>query len=300
MDKVIGIDLGGTKINGGIVNEDGKILKKIRAGTKSESGKKKVLEEIANVIRQLKRDEEVLGIGIGTPGFIDTKKGQVLYHGGNIEDWAGVNLKDEIGRYFKNIPVFVENDANVAAICEGWVGAGKNFNSFIMLTLGTGVGGAIWNKDMGIWHGNNYQGAELGHSILYSKGRVCGCGQEGCVEKYVSGTGIEINYTEITGKNLTAKEIFKRYDDPNCKRAIEKFSKDLATFITTVKNIFDPRGLIIGGGVINSKEMWWDKVLEDYKKNCNSPEGMEVLPAKYLNDAGMIGAAKLVFDGIYS
>ncbi len=298
MSKVIGIDLGGTKINGGVVNEKGKILKKITIETKSKDGRPGVLNGIANVIKKLGEDEEVEGIGIGTPGFIDIEKGQVLYHGGNIADWVGVNLKKEMTKYFGDLPVFVENDANVAAICEGWVGSGEGLDSFIMITLGTGLGGGIWNKESGIWHGNNYQGAELGHSILYPNGRLCGCGQKGCAEQYISGSGIENNYKEITGDYLTGEEIFKNSTKPACKETIDKFTQDLATFIVTIKNIFDPHGLIIGGGVINSREQWWDKMVGNYKSYCNSPEGMRILPAKYLNDAGMIGAAKIVFDNI--
>ena len=298
MGKVIGIDLGGTKINGGVVNEKGRILNKITIETKDKDGRQGVLDGIADVIKELMKDEEIKGIGIGTPGFIDTEKGQVLYHGGNIGDWVGVNLKEEMAKKFGGLPVFVENDANVAAICEGWVGGGKGLESFIMITLGTGVGGGIWNKKTGIWHGNKYQGAELGHSILYPNGRSCGCGQKGCAERYISGTGIEVNYEEITGNHLTGEEIFENNNDPASIETIDKFTKDLATFIVSIKNIFDPQGLIIGGGVINSREIWWNKMIENYKAYCNSPEGMEILPAKYLNDAGVIGAAKIAFDNI--
>lgn len=298
MAKVIGIDLGGTKINGGIINEEGEILKKITIDTKAKNGKQEVLDGIAHVIKELIKNEKIEGIGIGTPGFIDTEKGQVLYHGGNIYDWVGVNLKKEIARYFPDVPVFVENDANVAAICEGWVGAGKGLDSFIMLTLGTGLGGGIWDKKTGIWHGSNYQGAELGHSILYPNGRQCNCGQKGCAEQYISGTGIENTYREITGKVLTGEEIFENSTDVDSKRTINRFTKDLATFLVTIKNIFDPHGLIIGGGVINSRDKWWDKMIEKYRISCNSPEGMEILPARYLNDAGIIGAAKIAFEHI--
>src|SRR5699024_3031305 len=124
----------------------------------------------------------------------------------------------------------------------------------IMITLGTGLGGGIWDKERGIWHGNNYQGAELGHSILYPKGRQCNCGQKGCAEQYISGTGIENTYREITGKDLTGEEIFENSTDSASKKTIDRFTQDLATFLVTIKNIFDPHGLIIGGGVINSKD----------------------------------------------
>lgn len=298
MKKVIGIDLGGTSIYGGLIDEDGRILKRASRETAQE-GRKVVLERITEVIKELIEGESIEGIGLGSPGVIDVKEGRVLSIGGNIKDWAGTRVREELSREFEGLPIFIENDANVAAICEEWLGAARGLDSFIMLTLGTGLGGGIYSKDAGIWYGKNYQGAELGHAILYPNGRLCYCGQKGCAEQYVSGNAVEKTYFEITGKNLKGKDIFKRSEaDENCKEAVRKFAQDLGIYLMTIKNIFDPEGVIIGGGVINSKEYWWDKMIKYYDKNCNNPEGMRILSAKFLNDAGMIGAAKVVFDKI--
>ncbi|MCF6466796.1 ROK family protein [Clostridium sp. Cult2] len=299
MNKVIGIDVGGTSIYGGLINEKGQIFKKTSEDTGSEGDKNIVLGRIKEIINELKEGEKVEAIGIGSPGFIDVKKGEVLTIGGNIMGWAGTKIKEELSKEFNNIPIFVENDANVAAICEEWIGAGKGLDSFIMLTLGTGVGGAIFSKKSGIWYGKNYQGAELGHTILYPNGRQCNCGQKGCVEQYISGSGIEKTYLELSGKRLKGKDIFNNCkNDENCKVTIDKFVEDLGTYLISIKNIFDPEGIIIGGGVINSKEFWWDKVLNYYNDNCNNPKGTKILPAKFLNDAGMIGAAKIALNNI--
>lgn len=299
MSKVIGIDLGGTKINGGIVDEEGNILKKIRIDTESKSGREVVLNNIKYVIRELMKDEKIEGIGLGSPGFIDTDNGRVVYNGGNIDNWAGVHIKEELTKEFGDIPISIENDANVALICEEWVGAGRNLDTIVMITLGTGVGGGIWSKKQGIWHGNNYQGAELGHSILYPMGRKCNCGQNGCAEQYISGTGIEKTYFEKTGEQLKGEEIFgNRKDNKICNEVVERFVRELSTFLISIKNIFDPEGLIVGGGVINSKEYWWKDMIDCYNSICNNPIGMKILPAEYLNDAGVIGAGKLAFDNI--
>jgi glucokinase len=296
--KVIGIDLGGTSIYGGLINEKGEILKRASRDTAQE-GRKVVLERITEVIKELMKGETIEGIGLGSPGFIDVKEGRVLSVGGNIKDWAGTRVREELSKEFKGLPIFIENDANVAAICEEWLGAAKGLDSFIMLTLGTGLGGGIYSKDAGIWCGKNYQGAELGHAILYPNGRLCYCGQKGCAEQYVSGNAVEKTYLELTGKSLKGKDIFKKSKtDESCKKAIERFVQDLGIYLMTIKNIFDPEGVIIGGGVINSREFWWDKMINYYNKSCNNPEGMKILPAKFLNDAGMIGAAKVVFDKI--
>lgn len=298
MKKVIGIDLGGTVINGGIINEKGEILKKISKATGAEGGRQIVLGKIKETIRELREEDTVEGIGIGSPGFIDTEKGSVLSIGGNIEGWTNTKVKEELSKEFSDLHIFVENDANVAAVCEEWLGAVKGFNSFIMLTLGTGVGGAIYSKGQGIWHGWNYQGAEFGHAILYPNGRQCQCGQKGCVEQYISGTAIEKSYRELTGRHLKGKDIFsKSKTDGECKKVVDLFIKNLGSFLISIKNIFDTEGVVIGGGVINSKEYWWDEVVEYYEENCNE-KGMRILPAKFLNDAGMIGAGKIVFDKI--
>ncbi|WP_425447878.1 ROK family protein [Dethiothermospora halolimnae] len=299
MERVIGIDLGGTKISGGLINENGKILKRARRHSQGREGRKAVLEGISKVVEELMEGENIKAIGLGSPGVIDVDEGKVLHVGGNIEGWAHTNIREELSERFSNIPIFVENDANVAAICEEWVGAAKGLENFIMITLGTGLGGGIYSKESGIWYGKNYQGAELGHGILYPGGRQCNCGQKGCVEQYISGSGIEKNYYELTGRRMKGKDIFKSIkEDEDAEGAVEKFIRDLGIYLINIKNIFDPEGIIIGGGVINSKEYWWDEVIKYYKKNCNSPEGTEILPAKYLNDSGMIGAAKVAFDNI--
>ncbi|NLV76689.1 MAG: ROK family protein [Tissierellia bacterium] len=299
MKKVIGIDLGGTSIHGGLIDESGKILKRSMKDSRAQEGREKVLDRISQVVEELIKGEKIEAIGIGSPGFINTEEGRVLSIGGNIEGWAHTHIREELKNRFKDIPIFVENDANAAAICESWLGAAKGLDSFIMLTLGTGVGGGIYSKESGIWHGKNYQGAELGHAILYPSGRQCNCGQKGCVEQYISGNAIEKTYYDMTGKNLKGKDIFKiSQEDEYAKMAVEKYTEDLGTYLISIKNIFDPEGIIIGGGVINSKQYWWDNTVKYYNENCNNPEGTVILPAEYLNDSGMIGAAKVAFNNI--
>ncbi len=298
MKRAIGIDLGGTSIYGGIISENGEILKRAELETGKGVGAAEVIRRIALVIKELlKEDKEIIGIGIGSPGFIDTINGKVLTVGGNIVGWAGTDIKGELTKIFPNHQIFVGNDANVAGICEGWVGASKGFKSFIMLTLGTGFGGAIYTHNQGIWYGHNYQGAELGHAILYPNGRECTCGQKGCVEQYVSGTAIEKLYLELSGQVKKGKEIFQLYDsDNNAREIIDGFADNLAIYIASLKNIFDPEGIVIGGGVINSRDYWWDRMINSYKEYVNDSKGMTIVPAIYLNDAGMIGAGKLALD----
>ena len=296
MKKAIGIDLGGTSIKGGLIDEDGNILEKAERSTPTAKGRYEVLERISEVIDILKGDE-VIGIAIGSPGFIDSNEGKVLKVGGNIEDWAGTNIKDELLKKYPHMTIFVENDANVAAICEHWKGAAKRYDNFIMLTLGSGLGGAIYIENHGLVKGHRYRGGELGHAIFIPNGRLCTCGQKGCVEQYISGNAVENIYEERTGIKKKGKDIFKSiHEDDISNEIIHEFSHNLGIYISTLKNIFDPQGIIIGGGVINSKEYWWDHMIESYKIYCNDSDDMDIVPAEYLNDAGMIGAGKIVFD----
>lgn len=297
MKKVIGIDLGGTSVKAGLINEVGDIIKKTQRETFSVKNKKDVLERIYQVIDEL-MVEDILGIGIGSPGFINSLEGRVLQVGGNIVDWAYTDIKGAINNKFPNIPIFVENDANIAALCEHWIGSAYKLDNFLMLTLGTGVGGAIYLEKQGILKGQNYQAAELGHVILYPLGEKCTCGQSGCVERYISGNAIERIYKGKSGKAKNAEKIFKDKDDSIGQEVLENFTRDLGIYLVSLKNIFDPQGIIIGGGVINSRQYWWDNMIEKYKEFSNDPESMEILPAEYLNDAGMIGAAKIVFDNL--
>lgn len=296
MKKIIGIDIGGTKINAAVIQEDGEILNRFTIATEASLGRTEVVKRIMMSIEKL-NSPEILGIGIATAGFINSEEGIVVF-AGNIEGWTGLNLKEEIEKNV-DVPVFVGNDANLAALAEKWVGAAKDYNSFIMLTLGTGLGGAIYHEQLGFWQGSNYQGAELGHIIMYPEGRLCTCNQKGCAEKYIAGSSLSINYKDLTGEDKTGPEIIDRLGvDLKADEALVKYAKDLGIYLATIKNIFDPDAVVIGGGFIESSEHWWDKMMESYRYYCNRPEGMEIKAAKFLNDAGIIGAGKHALDRI--
>lgn len=294
MTKTIGLDIGGTKIQGAVIDENGEILKTYRLETCAREGKDKVLENISKIIDFLKTDE-IQAIGVGTPGFIDSENGIVTF-AGNIDGWTGLNLKKEIEK-ISNLPVFIENDANIALVCEKWLGAGKGFKDIVMITIGTGLGGAVYNEKMGLLSGSHFQGAELGHLILHPNGEYCTCGQSGCAESYCSGTALVRHYEELTRNRLSGAEIFKISEkDENAKKVIDRFTSDLAWFLTSLRNVFDPELIIIGGGVINSKDYWWDEVLKNFKNYCHLSEEIEIKPAKFLNDAGVIGAGRIAME----
>ena len=166
-----------------------------------------------------------------------------------------------------------------------------------MITIGTGLGGAVYNEKMGLLSGSHFQGAELGHLILHPNGEYCTCGQSGCAESYCSGTALVRHYEELTRNRLSGAEIFKISEkDENAKKVIDRFTSDLAWFLTSLRNVFDPELIIIGGGVINSKDYWWDEVLKNFKNYCHLSEEIEIKSAKFLNDAGVIGAGRIAME----
>lgn len=295
MKYAIGIDLGGTGIKGGIVDEKGNIVKTLSVSTAKNN--KEVLKSISSLINQLLKEEvNIIGVGIGSPGTIDFKEGRVLTIGGNVEDWKGVEIKKELLKDHPNLNIKVENDANCAGLCEVWLGAGKGHSSALAITLGTGLGGFLYWKD-DLVRGKRYRASELGHTILYPNGRLCNCGQKGCTERYVSGTGLEENYYEFTGNRKTGQEIMDSIEeDEGFRKTVEKFVDDLATTLVTFKNFFDPSVLIIGGGVIHSADIWWDKMLESYNNKINAFDEMPIEKAQFMNSAGIIGAASLILN----
>lgn len=293
MTKVIGIDLGGTKISGSFMDDKGNILATAKVDTMAQEGRDVVIENIVKVIKKLPY-QDAQAVGIGTPGFIDSENGIVTFSG-NIKGWTGLNLKKAIEKYI-DLPVFVENDANIALICEKWIGAGKDYDDLVMITLGTGLGGAVFSNGH-LLEGSNFQGAELGHMILYPGGNKCTCGQDGCAEAYCSGNAIGEEYERLTGKSISSEEVLEKVDeDEDARKVLDNYVKNLAYYLTSLRNIFDPQAIIIGGGVIDSKDLWWDGMIENFEKFCHKHETVDILPAQYLNKAGMIGAAKIALE----
>ena len=293
MEKAIGIDLGGTDIVAALVDEEGNIKRRLTIPTLAKEGKDFVLLRIKSLINSLMIDD-LKGIGIGTPGDVDINTGKLVSKVENIPGWSYIDLRSELKKYY-DLPILVENDANIATICEAWIGHGKNLDNFIMITLGTGVGGEIYTRENGLWYGENYSGLEIGHTIIYPGGRKCRCGLKGCAAKYVSGTAIQDNYKDLTGEWVKGREVFRRYyKDLNAKKSIDKFTLDLAKFLVLVEKEYGPKKIIIGGGVINSRRYWMDDVKVYFANNSDSNINIEA--AKFMNDAGVIGAARMVFS----
>ncbi|GAB4295745.1 MAG: ROK family protein [Ignavibacteriaceae bacterium] len=312
--SALGIDLGGTNIKFGIVTEKGKILKKLSIKTEAEKGPERIIENIKTGINELispGQKNKIEGIGIGSPGIVSLKKGTVE-NPPNLPGWNKVNLGKIISKEFK-IPVHVENDANAAAIGELIFGSGKKYNSFIMVTLGTGVGGGIVINRK-IYRGEFGAAGEIGHVTIDFKGPKCNCGSYGCVETYVGNQYLKNRIREEL-KNHPDSVVWKivNYDIDNVspriiQQALEmndiyagKIVSDLGLYLgaalTSLTNTLDITVFIIGGGVAGFGAPLLSKIRDTIASRAMPPlqHRIKVVAASLRNEAGIKGASALVF-----
>jgi glucokinase len=309
----VGVDLGGTAIKVGLVDEKGQIIEKVSIDSLSHEGPKMVIRQIKHGIKQVvKKDlHRIIGIGIGSPGTIRLKKGTVE-NPPNFPGWGKIHLGNQIKKEF-NVDVYVENDANAAAIGELIYGAGRKFENFILITLGTGVGGGvIINRK--IYRGEVGGAGELGHVTIDANGAPCKCGSFGCVEAYIGNSylidrvksDLVNNKTslifELCGNNfdkLSPKIICDaaQMNDQFAKSIIVDTGKKLGYGLSSAVNILDIATIIIGGGVAGFGRLLFESVQETLKSRVMKPfqNRIVVIPAKLKNEAGIKGASALVF-----
>lgn len=309
----IGIDLGGTNIKLGLVSSKGKMVKKTSVDTKAEGGPDKVISQIEAGVKELlyKEKIKIKGIGIGFPGVVAAKKGTVE-NPPNLPGWGKVNLGKILTKSL-GTEVLVENDAKVAAIGELIFGTGKKLKSFVMITLGTGVGGGIIiNKE--IYRGEIGAAGEVGHMTIDYKGPKCNCGSYGCIETY-AGNSYIVNRVkmELTNQKdsliwdfiendinrLTPKIIDSAANegDKFAKSVIKELGEYIGVALASVSNLLDIGTFVIGGGVAGFGEPLFISIEETIKSRVLiSLRGrIKVIPAKLRNDAGVLGASSLVF-----
>jgi glucokinase len=309
----IGIDLGGTNIKVGIVSREGRIIKKASLPTLAEKGQDKVISQIKKGIKEILSHNKlkIQGIGIGSPGIVSTKKGTVE-NPPNLPGWEKVNLKKIIKKEF-NIHVILENDANAAAIGEMIFGAAKKIDSFVMVTLGTGVGGGIIiNRKL--LRGEFGSAGEIGHISIDFNGPQCNCGAFGCVESYVGNNYLvkrvqnelkEHNSSKILDLingdlNLLTPIIIQKAQfagDEYAASVINNLGLYLGVGLASTANVLDIATFIIGGGVAGFGRPLFNSVNETIKSRVLKPliKRIKVIPAKLKNEAGIKGASALVF-----
>ena len=305
-DYFIGLDLGGTNIRAAAITKEGEILHRVRIATEVSKGKESVIANILKIIetiREKTKGFKLSAIGMGIPGIIFFDKG-IVARSPNFPDWIDFNLRERLSKDL-DVPFYIDNDANLAAFGEGCIGAGRNYNSFCMLTLGTGVGGGIiLNKN--IWRGEYGMAGELGHITIYPDGHPCPCGNKGCLEQYASATGIvrmamEGNPPSPTftkgGKEgiITADMIFQlaKEGDRFALEIFQKMGRILGIGIADLVNILNIELFVLGGGVADSWDYFIDSAIDEIKKRTYriTGERVKVVKAELGDDAGIFGAA---------
>ena len=310
-DLAIGVDIGGTKVLGGVVDLTGKILRTFRADTPREGGDA-LNQVIADVVAELQTTHETNSIGISAAGLVSSDR-QTMLGAPNIKDWDGVNIAKALNK-ISGINSIVENDANSAAWAERVYGAGKGLENVMMITVGTGLGGAAIVEGKPL-RGANGTGAEFGHMRFMPGGELCGCGIQGCFEQYASGTALmRLTKVAIAEDPDQARDLLARGDGTiagllgshitDAARAgdklaiglLEKSGNWLGEGIASLSMLFDPSIVVIGGGVIDAGELLLEPARRAMMREMpfvGKHPVPEIVAAKLGNDAGLVGAADL-------
>jgi len=295
--RLIGIDLGGTAIKAGAVDEQGNILERRSIPTGLQDGAAAVLDRMAAMARELGAESSV---GVGSPGLIDHANGVVL-ECPNLKVLENVPLRDELARRLglANGCIFLENDANAAAVGEGWLGAGRTQRDLLLVTLGTGVGGGL------ILSGELYVGAggmsgEIGHVCIDPDGPWCGCGRRGCVEQYASATAARRRARELGLPAEEPGDLVKlsaiARERPGAERdLLAAIGRDLGRGLATAVTLLDLRCFVIGGGFGGAFDVLLPGIRSGIEERTYGRRmaTIEILPAELGADAGWIGAARL-------
>ncbi len=311
MGLTIGVDIGGTKVAGGVVDESGAILARARIDTPAKDAEA-AEDAIVSVVEQLRGDFDIEAVGLGIAGFVDASRSRV-YFAPNLPDWHNEPVRDDVSRRV-GLPVVVENDANAAAWGENRFGAGREETNLVCVTVGTGIGGGIIIGDE-LYRGRFGIGGEIGHMQMVADGRPCGCGQRGCWEQYASGNALVRDAREraaesrpeaavllrmgdgtpemITGRHVSEAA---RLGDPVALAAFATVGRWLGQGFADLVAVLDPGRFVIGGGVSEAGPLLLDPINAHFDANLtarSSRPRLDIRVAELGNRAGLLGAADL-------
>lgn len=294
----IGLDLGGTNLRAAAFSSDGQMLDLVSRPTEVTSGREAMLNNMVDAIDSLRlahADRNLLGVGIGVPGFIRLREG-VIVGSNNLKPLEDFPLRDAITERL-GTPVILENDANAAALGEKWHGAGRDVNDLVLFTLGTGIGGGIIHHGR-IVHGADGMAGELGHITVVPDGNPCDCGNRGCLEKHASATAVTSMARLIRlGDDLTAVQVyeFARDGDTRAIRIFESMGRALGIALATMINTFNYPLYLLSGGLLPAWEFFAPAMLAEVKTRSFTYRNTHtrIEQATLGNQAGLYGAAYL-------
>ncbi|WP_205474687.1 ROK family glucokinase [Nocardioides sp. SYSU D00038] len=310
MSLSCGIDVGGTKIAGGVVDDHGKLLEELRVESPATDAEA-IEEAIAGLVNELRSRHEITAVGIGAAGYIDKSRAVVLF-APNLA-WRNLDLKRELEERI-DLPVVVENDANAAAWGEFRYGAGHDVDDLLLVTVGTGVGGGVV-LDGELYRGAFGVGAEIGHMRVVPDGILCGCGNRGCFEMYGSGSSLVRRTREAArAGSILAREVLARAGgdpeqitgplitaaaqdgDPFAIEQLAELGRWLGEGIASLTAVLDPAVVVIGGGVSEAGDLLLAPIRSAFGLQLTGRghrPSLEIRAARLGNEAGMIGAADL-------
>lgn len=333
-DFTIGVDMGGTNLRVAAITTDGQLLEKITLGVKVAMGGDYVMGEMCDAIHSLtekyRGSGRFMGAGIGVPGIIDVPAG-IMRKSANLPGWKEYPVRDVIEKRLKT-HVHLDNDANVAAVGEKWMGAGRDVDNMAMLTLGTGIGGAIILNGK-LFYGMSGMAGEFGHITVEPQGVLCGCGNRGCSERYASASGVVRMAREAvdSGKapglakafnadpEFSARSVYNLaiQGDPDAKRIFQRFGEVMGILLADLVNVLDLEMFVIGGGVVSAWDAFAPRMFAELRERslvyaASAPEdpnakkeGAAAQIANYTkkktiitqallgSDAGLYGAARV-------
>ena len=294
------VDIGGTKIAVGIVDDCGHVICRVEAPTEAERGYAAGLQKIAEMLKEVSRGSgvELRGIGIGSTGMLDPIRGEML-DADFLPGWERKNPVEDVSREF-GVSAAMENDGDAGALAEAYWGAGRGKSRLVYVTVGTGIGGGI------VLDGKLYRGVagshpEFGHHVMEASGPECTCGLRGCWEALAAGVSMEKWYeenrpaAERNGERLSARRICElaRHGNEFAKRAVEREGKYLGLGLANLIGMFVPEIIVLGGGMMRSADLYLEKIKEVIRSGCRfvPAEKTEIALAALGEDANLIGAA---------
>lgn len=297
----IGVDLGGTNLRAAAISKEGEMIEKISGSTDLAEGRDAVIADMVDAINKLKGKiggSRLAGVGVGVPGFILIEQGLIV-GSNNLPEFDNYPVRDDIEKRL-GTPVILENDANAAALGEKWMGAGKDVNDLVLLTLGTGIGGGIISNGK-VVHGYVGMAGELGHMTIYPDGNPCGCGNFGCLEKHASATSIVAMAQMLSlGDNLTSEQVYKLaiHGEEKARMIFQLMGQTLGIALANLINIFNFPLYLLSGGVLAAWDQFAPAMLDQVQKRSFTYRKVKTTIAKATlgNEAGLYGAAYLPFQ----
>lgn len=294
---IAAFDIGGTAIKYGILNNDGEILYNTQIATEADKGGPSVISKVISMAIQLKKEWDIKGISISSAGQVDSTLGIVVHATENIPNYTGLHISKRIQQEV-GLPVKVENDVNCTALGEYWKGAAKNKNDFLCITIGTGIGGALF-LDGKLYAGSSFSGGEIGHISLYPNGKSCTCGDKGCYEMYASSKALSDKIVRELHKDIDLIDFFDlvKQNDLDCIGIFHNWLDDLTTGLKSLVHTLNPEVIVIGGGISGQGDFLLKAINKSLQSKlmANHARNLQIKLAQNGNNANLLGAAKNFF-----